>query len=119
LTQEIKQVIVVRSDLAMGKGKLSAQVAHAAVLAAEKTRKTRKSVYKEWTSTGQAKVVVKVNSLDSLMNIQLLAETGGLVTAIIEDMGLTQLPPETVTCVGIGPDYSSNIDKITSSLKLL
>jgi len=119
LTQEFKQVIVVRSDLKMGKGKISAQVAHAAVLAAEKTKKTRKSVYKEWASTGQAKVVVKVNSLDSLLDIHLKAETEGLVTSIIEDRGLTQLPPGTVTCIGIGPGHSSKIDRITSSLKLL
>ncbi len=103
----------------MGKGKLSAQVAHASVLATEKARKTRKSVYKEWTSTGQAKVVVKVNSLDALLDVHLNAETEGLITSIIEDRGLTQLPPGTVTCIGIGPDYSSKIDRITSSLKLL
>ncbi len=119
MTQEFKQVIVIRSDLKMGKGKLSAQVAHAAVLSAEKARKTRKSVYKEWTSTGQAKVVVKVNSLDALLDVHQKAETEGLITSIIEDRGLTQLPPGTVTCVGIGPGYSSRIDRITSSLKLL
>jgi len=119
LTQEFKQVIIIRSDLKMGKGKLSAQVAHAAVLAAEKAKKTRRSVYKEWTSTGQAKVVLKVNSLDALLDVQLMAETGGLITTIIEDRGLTQLPSGTVTCIGIGPDHSSKIDRITSSLKLL
>ncbi len=119
MTQEFKQVIVIRSDLKMGKGKLSAQVAHAAVLAAEKSRKTRKSVYKEWSSTGQAKVVLKVNSLNDLLDVQLMAETEGLITSIIEDKGLTQLPPGTVTCIGIGPDYSSKIDRVTRSFKLL
>ena len=119
MIQEFKQVIVIRSDLKMGKGKLSAQVAHAAVLAAEKARKTRKSVYKEWVSTGQAKVVLKVTSLNALLDIQLMAETEGLITSLIEDKGLTQLPPGTVTCIGIGPDHSSKIDRITSSFKLL
>lgn len=119
MTQEFKQIIVIRSDLKMGKGKLSAQVAHAAVLAAEKSRKTRKSVYKEWSSTGQAKVVLKVNSLNDLLDVQLMAETEGLITSIIEDKGLTQLPPGTVTCIGIGPDHSSKIDRVTRSFKLL
>ena len=119
MTQEFKQVIVIRSDLKMGKGKLSAQVAHAAVLATEKARKTRKRVYREWTSTGQAKIVVKVNSLDALLDIHLIAEREGLITSIIEDRGLTQLKSGTISCIGIGPDYSSKIDRITSSLKLL
>jgi len=119
LTQKFKQVIVIRSDLKMGKGKLSAQVAHAAVLATEKARKTRKRVYREWTSTGQAKIVVKVNSLDALLDIHLIAERKGLITSIIEDRGLTQLKSGTISCIGIGPDYSSKIDRITSSLKLL
>jgi len=119
LNQELKQVIVVRSDLNMGKGKLAAQVAHAAVLSAEKAKNTQKEIYRKWSSTGQAKVIVKVNSLDAILEVHRKAETEGLITSIIEDRGLTQLPPGTLTCVGIGPGPSSKIDKITGNLKLL
>ncbi|HEY8522695.1 MAG TPA: peptidyl-tRNA hydrolase, partial [Nitrososphaeraceae archaeon] len=56
---ELKQVIVVRKDIAMGRGKLAAQVAHASLLAVEKARSTRENWFNLWFKTGQAKVVLK------------------------------------------------------------
>ncbi len=110
---------MVRSDLKMGKGKLAAQVAHAAVSAADKARKTRREWYKKWFSAGQAKVVVKVDNLDDVFDVRMNAEAEGLPTYLIEDRGLTQLPPGTVTCLGIGPGPASKIDQVTGDLKLM
>ncbi len=119
MSQEIKQVIVVRTDIKMGKGKLSAQVAHAAVSASEKAKNSRNKIYSEWILSGQAKIVLKVNSLKEILHIYNLAKTKGLVASLIEDRGLTQLPIGTVTCVGIGPGFASDIDNVTGDLKLL
>lgn len=119
MSQEFKQVIVVRTDLKMGKGKVAAQVAHAALSAAEATKKKHKEWYEKWIATGQAKVVVKVNSLDALLDINMYAERENLPTSLIEDRGLTQLPPRTITCIGVGPAPASKIDKVTGNLKLL
>ena len=116
---DLKQVIAVRRDIAMGRGKLAAQVAHAAVSAAEEAHSTRQDWFNTWFNTGQAKVVVKVGSLEDLIQLENQARTIGLPTVSVKDMGLTQIPPGTVTCIGIGPGPVDLIDRVTGRLKLL
>jgi len=116
---EIKQVIVVRNDIKMGKGKVAAQVAHASVTAFVETLKVNKKLAEDWLITGQKKVVLKVDSLEELLNLYKKAIEKGLIAVIIEDRGLTQIPAGTITCLGIGPDEDNKIDEITSKLKLL
>jgi peptidyl-tRNA hydrolase, PTH2 family len=115
----LKQVIVVRKDIAMGRGKLAAQVAHASVIAAERTRHTRPDWLKLWFATGQPKVVLKVNNLDELLDLESQAQRASLAAASVQDSGLTQIPSGTVTCMGIGPGPVDLIDKLTGHLKLL
>jgi PTH2 family peptidyl-tRNA hydrolase len=116
---DFKQVIVVRRDLGMGTGKIAAQVAHAAVMAAEKTKDRKPEWFEEWFSMGQAKVVVKVSSMDELIEVRKRAESLHLPVVQVQDSGLTQIPPGTTTCIGIGPGPSDQIDKVTRDLKLL
>ncbi|MEM3227529.1 MAG: peptidyl-tRNA hydrolase Pth2 [Candidatus Micrarchaeaceae archaeon] len=118
-SEEIKQVIVVRSDLGMGKGKLAAQVAHASLesylLAAKKDAK----IAEEWVDSGQKKIVLKVDGEESLVKLFKAFEYLGVPCALISDAGLTELPPGTRTALGIGPWKAVEIDKYTSSLKLM
>src|SRR5271169_6222811 len=116
---EIKQVIVVRTDLKMGKGKLAAQVAHAALSAAEESRGRRGSFYDEWKDQGQAKVVLKGTGEAELQELFRKARSMGLPSSLIQDAGRTQLEPGTVTCLGIGPAPAELVDKVTGQLKLL
>ena len=116
---EIKQVIVVRMDLKMGKGKLAAQVAHAAIGAAEESRGMRGSWYQDWKQQGQAKVVVKGTGEAELQELFKKARVMGLPSSLIQDAGRTQLEPGTVTCLGIGPAPAELIDRLTGQLKLL
>ncbi|BFI73229.1 peptidyl-tRNA hydrolase [Nanoarchaeota archaeon] len=114
-----KLVVVVRKDLDIGKGKLCVQVAHAAVECVLEQLKKDKKIVEEWRNEGGKKIVVYVENLDKLMEIYNKSVQEGLNTVLIKDAGLTQLPPGTITCIGIGPDYEEKIDKITGSLKLL
>jgi len=116
---EYKQVIAVRTDLKMSKGKLAAQVGHAAVSAAEEARKRRSEWWQTWLTEGQCKVAVKVKNLAELLELQREAIQMKLPHSLITDRGLTQLPPSTVTCLGIGPAPSIEVDKITGKLPLL
>ena len=116
---EFKQVIVVRKDLRMGTGKIASQVGHAAVLGVEKSRKLNKTWLRNWVNEGQPKIVVKVNSLQELLQVHNDAEKLMIPSVIVQDRGLTQIATGTVTCIGIGPAPSNIIDKVTSELKLL
>lgn len=114
-----KMAIVVRDDLKLSKGKLSAQVAHAAVSCAIKSEKNKNKYFSEWFSEGQKKVVLKIDDLDSLLKVFNEAKSVGLITELIKDAGLTEIPPGTITVLGIGPAPEDEIDKIVGNLKLL
>jgi PTH2 family peptidyl-tRNA hydrolase len=116
---EYKQVVAVRTDISMGKGKLAAQVAHAAVAASRDTERKKPEWFKAWWREGQAKIVVKVEGESQLIDLKRKAEELGLPTSIVVDRGLTQIPPDTATCLGIGPGPSELIDSVTGDLKLL
>ncbi len=112
----MKQVILVRQDLNLPKGKLGAQVAHAAVACFNKTNFFKK---KRWLATGMKKIVLKVKDLDQLREFSTLAKSAGLTNAMIADAGRTTVDPGTITCLGIGPDEEDKIDAITGKLKML
>ena len=117
--EDIKLVIVVRNDLKLRKGKLAVQVAHAAVDCAFITWSNNRHLFTDWYSSWQKKVVVKVDTLEDLLRLEAIAEVEGLEAMLVTDMGLTQLPPDTVTCLGIGPANSTQLAHLTGDLKLL
>jgi len=116
---ELKQAIVVRTDLKMGKGKLATQVAHASVSAAEEARKRNFELWEKWWKEGQCKVALKVKTLPELLDLETEARQMRLPHSLIRDRGLTQIPPATITCLGVGPALARKIDKITGKLQLL
>jgi len=114
-----KQVIVMRADLGMSIGKIAAQAGHAAVSAAEEARKRYSSWWKAWLQEGQCKIAVKVESEQEILELERQAKELGLPFALVYDRGLTELPPNTLTCLAIGPAPSEKVDEITGKLTLL
>jgi PTH2 family peptidyl-tRNA hydrolase len=116
---QYKMVIAVRKDLKLSAGKMAAQVAHAAVNCALVAKRRKPEWFDRWHDEGQKKVVVKVANLDELLRLKVVAEDAGLVTSLIADAGLTELPPNTTTVLGIGPGPEEAIDKVTGNLGLM
>lgn len=113
---EFKQCIVIRDDLKLSCGKLAVQVAHAAVMALERTDK---STAGQWRAEGQKKVVLRVANVQGLFKLREEADRAGLPCAIVADAGLTEIPPGTITALGIGPAPNKTMDKVTGKLSLL
>jgi PTH2 family peptidyl-tRNA hydrolase len=117
--EEIKQVIIVRTDIDMSKGKMAAQVAHASLTSYLEVIKEHKDIADKWIKAGEKKIVLKVETEDILKRLFEAFRYKGIPCALITDAGLTEIPPGTKTALGIGPWTSTEIDKFTSTLKLL
>ena len=113
----VKLALVVRADLGMGRGKIAAQVAHAAVAAVLANGGSRD--FAAWLAEGQPKVVLKVASAEQLAEVVRGAVAAGLPVEVIRDAGRTQVDPGTVTCCAVGPADSAQVDALTGALSLL
>ncbi|KAG8530905.1 uncharacterized protein KY384_004262 [Bacidia gigantensis] len=119
--EECKLVLVVRTDLGMGKGKIAAQASHA-TLACYTTLRTshpNHPVLRRWESFGAAKIAVQAQSEEELLVLQAQAISLGLCARIIHDAGRTQIASGTATVLGVGPAPKSVVDQVTGKLKLL
>jgi PTH2 family peptidyl-tRNA hydrolase len=134
---DTKQVIVMRKDLNMRKGKMVAQGAHASL--AFLTRQLRDELIhpididgnayhkvvtsyaaEQWMHHSFVKVCVGVDSEEELLEIYEAAKAAKLEVHLVTDAGLTEFNGiPTKTCLAIGPNYSEDVDKITGYLKLL
>lgn len=114
-----KMVIVARRDLNLSKGKLAAQTGHAAVDCALKAMKYARKDFDAWRDEGQMKVVLRVEKEADFYPLKAEAERAGLSTALVKDAGHTEIPPGTVTVLGIGPGEEAVVDKVTGHLALL
>ncbi|OPY25297.1 MAG: Peptidyl-tRNA hydrolase [Methanobacterium sp. PtaU1.Bin242] len=112
----MKQIIIMRGDLPISRGKIAAQACHASIGSYKRTDERK---IKKWEQEGGKKVVLKVNDLEELFEYYEMVKASDLPYFLVTDAGHTELPESTVTCLGIGPDEDEKIDKITQDLKLL
>lgn len=113
-----KQVIAVRTDIDISPGKLAVQVAHGAVASAEQARRETHKWFVEWLREGQKKVVVEAEDERELRKLEKQAIELKLPHELVQDAGLTELPPGTATALAIGPAPNELVDKLTSKLPL-
>jgi PTH2 family peptidyl-tRNA hydrolase len=127
----VKQVIVIRRDLRMRRGKEIAQGAHASMawlrqrvlpgttVSGTADQVELSEVERTWLERSNRKVTVKVSSEEDLIAVYEQALQAGLVAHLITDGGLTEFGGvPTRTAVGIGPDYDDRIDPVTGNLEL-
>jgi PTH2 family peptidyl-tRNA hydrolase len=120
LDSKFKQVIVIRTDLNMKVGKKCAQACHASLSAAEVSKSKNIETYRNWKrQSGQRKIVLKIDSEEAIKKLYHDVMDAGIGAFLVQDAGLTQLEPGTITALGIGPDTSVKIDKFCGDLKLL
>lgn len=135
-----KQMIVIRRDLHMRKGKIAAQAGHACVeavlmaLAKEERLKdvvisgdyvslrdsdAPESALSAWFEKGVAKICVYVDSEEALLEIDRKAKEAGILSALICDAGMTEFHGEpTYTCLAFEPRFPEDVDPITGELPL-
>ena len=130
---ETKQVIVMRKDLNMRKGKMVAQGSHASMAVILDELDIKQAIRKDdcdpifaseaiahWLNNSFTKVCVSVNSEEALLGIYNKAKEANICCSLIQDSGRTEFGGvPTYTCVGIGPAEVAEVDKITGSLPLL
>ena len=129
MEKETKQVIIIRKDLNMRKGKMAAQSAHASMkvffdlmehdLKHYYILKLNEPMVK-WFNGRFTKIVLGVDSESELLDLYHMAKDNGIVCSLITDAGLTEFHGEpTNTAIAIGPGWSDDIDSITGHLSLL
>lgn len=124
-----KQVIALRKDLNMRKGKMIAQGAHASMAAVlDRAQRSGRELsislddpdIGPWLEGKFAKIAVGAESEAELVELYERALAAGLPCSLIRDSGLTEFAGvPTLTACAIGPAEISKIDPITSHLKLL
>lgn len=119
LDEKLKMVFVVNHELKMGKGKIAAQVAHAAVKATLACGERDPALLDAWFKTGQKKICVKGDSAQHLEQLSIDAKKNGLLANKIHDAGHTQIPAGSFTVLAIGPCRDDDIETVTGDLKLL
>lgn len=125
---QVKQVIVMRHDLVMRRGKQIAQGAHASMSFLCRRLQDRgelslhdfSEAEQAWLNGAFAKVCCRVDSEHELLEIRDQAKAAGLEVHLITDSGKTEFHGEpTRTCIAIGPDDAEKIDAVTGHLSLL
>ena len=119
-----KQVIVMRRDLGMRRGKEIAQGAHASMiwlaLRARQSGATYNDAERLWLDGAFTKVCVRVDSEEELLGVVAKAREAGVLVHLCVDAGRTEFRGvPTPTCCAVGPYFPERVDPITGHLKLL
>lgn len=145
MSREVKQYIIVRTDLPMNAGKVAAQASHACmkVFFDKMTFQEKlgmspctpgssdeehisgtysfKVTYEEqkWIEGNFTKITKKVKNENQLLKVYNAAKEAGLNVSLIKDAGLYGLEGENYTCIAVGPNYIDKCEPVVGKLQLL
>ncbi|KAJ7139906.1 peptidyl-tRNA hydrolase PTH2-domain-containing protein [Mycena epipterygia] len=119
MLEPCKLVLIVRTDLKMTPGKISAQCGHATLACYKALVKRNPQLVKHWERTGQAKIALKATSEKQLLELEALAKSLNLCARSVQDQGLTQVDPGTRTVLAVGPAPVELVNRVTGKLRLL
>ena len=119
IEEDLKMVFIINSELKMGKGKIAAQVGHAAVSSTLKSGEKTPHLFEAWLAAGQKKICVKANDSSHIEEIEKQANQLKILSVKINDAGHTQIPSGSLTVLALGPDEEEKLDELTGELKLL
>ena len=111
--------LIVRADLNLSAGKTAVQCAHAAVQCALQARRKHARLMERWSLYGARKICLVVDDLSSLHRLASEAQNANLSYHLVQDAGHTEVPPGTITVLGIGPAPRRSLDLITGDLSTL
>lgn len=131
----VKQIIVMRKDLNMRKGKIAAQAGHAVLsvifkklnmldqffwsIEQDKIVFEGDEVLDDWFTNSYTKICLYVNSEQELLDLKEKADSLGFVTSLIKDNGTTEFNGvPTYTCIAFEPLPAEKIDILTKDLPL-
>jgi len=117
-----KQVIIIRKDLKMRRGKEIAQACHASMAFLSKITASGNKlspIQQEWFDNSYRKITLQVDSEAELDAIHEKAKAEGIESHLIIDNGFTEFHNiPTKTCIALGPDLDETLDCIVGHLKL-
>lgn len=135
--REVKQYIIVRTDLPMNAGKLAAQAGHAVMKVffdkfehtkvVDKVGENPEDVFlfrpseeeKRWIKGKFTKITKKVKNESQLLKVYEQAKAAKLNVSLVKDAGLYGLDGENFTCIAVGPNYVEDCEPVVGKLRLL
>ena len=129
--KEIKQYIIIRTDLGMSVGKTAAQASHASMkiffdkMMRKKIKNGVEYTFEAtedealWIDNKFTKIVKKVKNESQLLKVYEMAREAGLNVSLIKDAGLTELLGENYTAIAIGPNDVNECFPIVGKLQNL
>mmetsp|Transcript_8502 Transcript_8502/g.8442 ORF Transcript_8502/g.8442 Transcript_8502/m.8442 type:complete len:177 (+) Transcript_8502:207-737(+) len=118
VNEEMKMVMIVRSDLSMTAGKIVAQCIHAALGVYRLVNQINPNAVAIWEASGEKAVCLKCLNEEEMLALETAALDAGLPAHSVIDAGRTQILAGSRTVLAIGPAEISRIDSLTGKLRL-
>ena len=119
MQEELKMFCVVRCDIVMPVPKLLVQAGHAYVSSAMVLFERQPELFQQWFDNAQPKIALRCKNLHALLRAEEECNEKYIPNYLVMDAGRTVFNEPTITCLGIGPCYRSELPKFVGNFQLL